>query len=375
MITNVKKQAVACTKTATLRGKLTDGITMAKRLLVAVALAVAFFGSAYAQQQTAVLQRGDSVLGVYYGINSFNQAVAASDHGDIITLSGGAFNSPTGNNPLSKAITIRGAGAVEDTARGIIPTVFLNDFRMDDISPDSANHLIIEGVAFNNGFFRKDNVHHVTINNPEFIRCTFLGSVVSDCGGYPLCGVVLQSGIFINCIIDFDLNDNDAPDGMFINCILFNCINSTSTLSNCIVRTDGEPDGVNAINTIFVRKSNSNDFTLNASSMTNCVVIGGNITNIHNSTTNTILPADSLSAVFETFTNSSNDIDLNTSYALTSRAAANFLGIDGTQVGIYGGGIPFGYVPTYNVIRRCTVAPRSTADGKLSVDIELETEQ
>ena len=105
MITNVKKQAVACTKTATLRGKLTDGITMAKRLLVAVALAVAFFGSAYAQQQVAVLQRGDSVLGVYYGINSFNQAVAASDHGDIITLSGGAFNSPTGNNPLSKAIT------------------------------------------------------------------------------------------------------------------------------------------------------------------------------------------------------------------------------------------------------------------------------
>lgn len=367
------KQAVACTKTATLRGKLTDGITMAKRLLVAVALAVAFISGAYAQQQVAVLQRGDSVLGVYYGVNSFNEAMAASDHGDIITLSGGAFYSPTGNNPLSKAITIRGAGAVGDTARGIIPTVFLNDFRMDDISSDSANHLIIEGVAFNNGFFRKNNVHHVTINNPEFIRCTFLGSVVSDCGGYPLCGVVLQSGIFINCIFDFDLNDTDLLDGMFINCILFNSINSTSILSNCIVRTDGEPV-VNAINTIFVRKSNSNDFTLNTGSMTNCVVIGGNITNIHNVTNTILLPADSLSAVFETFTNSSNDIDLNTSYALTSRAAANFLGIDGTQVGIYGGVMPFGFVPTYNVIRRCTVAPRSTADGKLSVDIELETE-
>ena len=43
-------------------------------------------------------------------------------------------------------------------------------------------------------------------------------------------------------------------------------------------------------------------------------------------------------------------------------------------LGIYGGVMPFNFVPTYNVIRRCTVAPRSTADGKLSVDIELETE-
>lgn len=368
MTTNVKKQAIACTKTATLRGKLTDGITMAKRLLVAVALAVAFIGSAYAQHQTAVLQRGDSVLGVYYGIDSFKQAMAASANGDIITLSGGTFNSPTTSSPLRKAITIRGAGAVEDTARGILPTIFTGDFYCDNIPATATYHLTVEGVMFvgHLGYYYSSGV---AIQSPEFIRCIFAynGTIAR---------IAKNNGLYVNCVFKESTHTNHGyNNGTFTNCVLWGGAgnNSTINLNNCVVRTSGESN-INAYNTIFFRLSNATDNSSVGSNLYNCVIIGGTLSNVLNST-NTVLPVDSLSAVFETFTNSSDDIDLNTSYALTSRAATNFLGIDGTQVGIYGGAMPFSFVPTYNVIRRCTVAPRSTADGKLSVDIELETEQ
>ena len=366
MITNVKKQAVACTKTATLRGKLTDGITMAKRLLVAVALAVAFFSSAYAQQQTAVLQRGDSVLGVYYGIDSFKQAMAASANGDIITLSGGNFNSPDNSAPLTKAITIRGAGAVEDTARGVVPTIFSGNFRCNSIPATTAYHLTVEGVMFVEEFHAND---YSTIQSPEFIRCIFNNSADNW-------RISLNNGLYVNCVFkDCTSTGYGYNNGTFTNCVLWGGAgnNGTINLNNCVVRTSGESN-INAYNTIFFRISNTTDNSGVGSNLYNCVIIGRTLSNVYNST-NTVLPADSLSAVFATFTNSSNDINYSTSYALTDSAAANFLGIDGTQVGIYGGAMPFGYVPTYNVIRRCTVAPRSTADGKLSVDIELETEQ
>ena len=369
MITNVKKQAVACTKTATLIGKLTDGITMAKRLMVAVALAIAFFGSAYAQQQVAVLQRGDSVLGVYYGINSFNEAMAASDHGDIITLSGGTFNSPISEAPLSKAITIRGAGAVEDTARGIIPTVFTGNFYCNSIPATATYHLTVEGVMFV-GCLSKPGVGtgDLAIQSPEFIRCIF-----NDNDNY---SVSLNNGLYVNCVLKkATYTSYGYNNGTFTNCVLWGGAgdNGTINLNNCVVRTSGDLN-INAYNTIFFRQSNTTDNSGVGSNLYNCVIIGRTLSNVYNST-NTVLPADSLSAVFATFTNSSNDINYSTSYALTDSAAANFLGIDGTQVGIYGGAMPFSFVPTYNVIRRCTVAPRSTADGKLSVDIELETEQ
>ena len=358
------KQAVACTKTATLRGKLTDGITMAKRLLAAVALSVAFFGSAYAQQQVAVLQRGDSVLGVYYGVNSFIDAMNASANGDIITLSGGTFNS---GNALSKAITIRGAGAVEDTARGIIPTVFNGNFRCDNIPATATYHLTVEGVMFVE--YLSVSGGSKVIQSPEFIRCIFNKSSQSN-------RTTLNNGIYVNCVFRESTSiDRGYENGTFTNCVLWDGVgnNGTINLNNCVVRSSGESN-INAYNTIFFRKSNATSNPSVGSNLYNCVIIGGTLSNVLNST-NTVLPADSLSAVFATFTNSSNDINYSTSYALTDRAAANFLGIDGTQVGIYGGAMPFGYVPTYNVIRRCTVAPRSTADGKLSVDIELETEQ
>ena len=61
-------------------------------------------------------------------------------------------------------------------------------------------------------------------------------------------------------------------------------------------------------------------------------------------------------------------------YILKDEIASNFLGTDGTQVGIYGGFMPYSTRPTYMVLKRCNVANKTTIDGKLSVDIEVVTE-
>lgn len=57
-------------------------------------------------------------------------------------------------------------------------------------------------------------------------------------------------------------------------------------------------------------------------------------------------------------------------YRLTDEAKT-FLGTDGKEVGIYGGTLPFDTTPTNPQITKFNVSPKTTADGKLSVDIEV----
>lgn len=77
-------------------------------------------------------------------------------------------------------------------------------------------------------------------------------------------------------------------------------------------------------------------------------------------------------AFFKTYTGASlNNLDSET-FQLTEAAKTQYLGMDGTEVGIYGGSLPFDPVPSNPQITKCNVAAKSTADGKLSVDIEVK---
>ena len=58
-------------------------------------------------------------------------------------------------------------------------------------------------------------------------------------------------------------------------------------------------------------------------------------------------------------------------FELTDAAKSLYIGNDLTQIGMYGGNIPFNPNTTNPRIVKCNVAPESTADGKLSVDIEV----
>lgn len=88
-----------------------------------------------------------------------------------------------------------------------------------------------------------------------------------------------------------------------------------------------------------------------------------------NNTSNTYSTVEEL---FKTYKGTKLDGIDSENFELTDAAKKKFLGIDGTQVGIYGGSLPYDPTPTNPQITKCNVAGKSTADGKLSVDIEVK---
>ena len=76
------------------------------------------------------------------------------------------------------------------------------------------------------------------------------------------------------------------------------------------------------------------------------------------------------SSIFKTYTEDAS-IDIDT-FELTDEAKTSYLGNDGTEVGIYGGTMPFVTTPSYPIITKCEVADKTTADGKLNVSFEVK---
>ena len=83
-------------------------------------------------------------------------------------------------------------------------------------------------------------------------------------------------------------------------------------------------------------------------------------------TSNTLV--NDVEEVFQNFKGTYAD---NVTFELTDAAKQKYKGTDGTEVGMYGGSFPFDPTTSNPRITRCVVAPKSTADGKLSIDIEV----
>jgi len=99
----------------------------------------------------------------------------------------------------------------------------------------------------------------------------------------------------------------------------------------------------------------------------NCVsiennIIFDNLVNISNCSFSTY------GEMFKSFTGSYSD---NQTFELTDAAKTKYLGTDGTEVGMHGGALPYDTTPSYPQITKMNVASKTTADGKLSVEIEV----
>ena len=60
-------------------------------------------------------------------------------------------------------------------------------------------------------------------------------------------------------------------------------------------------------------------------------------------------------------------------YKLTDENRDVLKATDGGEIGIYGGTLPYSAIPTNPQITKFNVASKTTADGKLSVDIEVKS--
>ena len=316
-----------------------------------------------AQEQLAVLKHNDSTS-VFYGSSAFEQAYTAATHGDIITLSDGIFKVPYESNSsygiIRKGITVRGNGAVADTARKSTGTYFMEELRVYYLG-DSLQ-FSAEGIYF-------DDLSISSSYDIKLTRCYI--DLFDTHGGVQATNCIINKGVSGNYT---DFYGTASRNNTYINCVLNGGSSLTlpyyATCNNCIIigwQDSSSPYQYN--NCVVIKKGTSNDTILNGA-VNNSVIIGFTGTNSPASSGNVVM---SLSDVFENWDGTGLPTDLET-YVLKSSVSDSIQGLDGSEVGIFGGFMPFDWRPSYSIIKRFNVANRTTADGKLSVDIEVISE-
>ena len=347
-----------------------------KKIFLSLALLLSFTGAVFAQTSMLATLSHEGEITVFYGANALKEAHAVAQHGDAITLSSGSFKATN----ITKAITLRGAGMEVDTLKNTYPTIINGDFNIE-IGDSVSKQLTVEGIynnftitvknGLNNATFIKNRLKYIAYTasdsttkyqNNRYIHCkvvygffvsknsvnssfSFTNSYINSLNNYS------NNSIFTHCIIDnrsITIAINDIKYCTFYNCILigisgtsnYNILQSTNLAYNCIATN---------INSSNCLNSSTNTFY-----------------NIPNQT-NSCIP--SITSVFKSFNLTYKDDE---TFELVDNIKTKYTGTDGTEIGIHGGLLPFSPTPTNPQITKCNVASRSTADGKLSVDIEVK---
>jgi len=329
--------------------------------ILMVALVSGISKSAAQNTLVATLSHGEDIT-MYYGTYALQQAHAAAASGDVINLSGGAFQSVN----ITKAVTLRGTG-IDDAA----PTYISGDFTINVASSD-ANRLSMEGIRCTGTITMKG-----TFNSPYFVKSQFYYFYYSD-------NTTIKNAMFTNCKITDYYYLRGSSTVQFINSYVSGFINESSTTSsasfiNCVILPiyRGEANYIASsqlLNCIIYQTNynyqNYSNQLPSTTIATNCVSIG--FSNLFGAqaanTKNKSVNYNEFNKVFKTFTGTYSNSQ---TFELSDEAKTKYLGNDGTEVGLYGGVLPYSSTPSYPQITKMNVANKTTADGKLSVEIEV----
>lgn len=311
-------------------------LNVMKKFFLSMVLALVCVAMSFAQNMmVATLTHGEEIK-MYYGSYAYQQAMNDADHGDVINLSGGGFQATT----ITKAVSLRGAGI--DSGN---PTYIINDFNVK-IPTTTSERLSAEGIYFSG----KMNVSD-TLMNAYFLKC-HLKSFYCYSGS-------AKNAVFANCkVMSSSLNSNSTVQYINSYVASFNNYSSEPSFLNCTIVS--RPDDIRSstlLNSIIV----NNSYQLPSTNIANnCVAVGNSFM-----FSNIVAGSNNKSAEKTIF------IDEDPLNDLTDEAKAEYLGGDGTPVGMYGGTLPFNTTPSYPQITKMNVANKTTADGKLSVEIEV----
>lgn len=315
-------------------------------LMAVVAMAVCSV-SAFAQNTlVATLTHGDEVS-MFYGTNALQQACSAATHGDVINLSGGKFQS----TKITKAVAVRGTG-IHDAN----PTCIVNAFDVE-IPANVTEKLSFEGCRITNTITIKG-----TLSNAYFLKNSLSAVNVFSSNGN------MDNGMFVNCDV-YRMSLYGQSTAQIINSYVdrFSNLGKLASFVNCVINTN-----------------NGYAHLYNCCQFVNCIMYGMNGSCFPS--TCSAINCVGLDANKKAFRDMS--LKENCSYAgmdifqgsnvwkdLTDEAKAKYLGIDGTPVGKFGGMIPYNMIPSYPQITKMNVAAKTTADGKLSVEIGVSAAQ
>ncbi len=335
-----------------------------KKLFVTM-VALVMTAMSYAQNTLVATLSHDEDITMFYGTYALRDAMNAAQSGDVINLSGGAFQAVN----ITKAVTLRGTG-IDDAA----PTYISGDFTIN-VPTDDANRLSFEGIR-STGTITMSG----TFNSPYFVKNQFYRFYYNK-------NTNIKNALFVNCRITYNyyVKDNSNPNSVqFINSFVAGFdnqgTNTAATFINCIVWPCAEgsmPElscNSQFLNCVIYHSKNYG-YNLNSqlpatNIATKCVSIGYNdlFGAQAANTGNSKVEWNGWSQIFKNFAGTYSDAQ---TFELTDEAKTTYLGTDGTEVGMYGGVLPYDSTPSYPQITKMNVANKTTADGKLSVEIEV----
>ncbi len=299
----------------------------------------------------------EGTISTFYGTVALRQAHAAAVSGDVITLSSGTFLS----TDISKAVTIRGAGMDVTKVNDIVnePTILSGDFKIK-IPAEDTGRLTLEGIYHNGSLlFYEGQVKNALFLKSRFNIISYTSSVkvqdltILNCRIANRIGVGSgNSALFLNSVV----KDFDSGYMSFSHCVIlnsYNLNNSGNEYKNCIITHEsgyeyGVSSSSSAYNNLFI--SDKTD----------------KLNQVPNNTNLRVPTSDERFAYLRGY-NDSKD------YKLTDQNRDVLKATDGGEIGIYGGSLPYSAIPTNPQITKFNVASKTTADGKLSVDIEVKS--
>jgi len=336
-----------------------------KQLIISAV--VLFFSSlvSLAQDPVATLQH-KGVTQVFYGQNSFVEALTAAAKGDTLLLSAGGFTTPAA---IDKGITIIGSGHFPDsvsvkTRTAIIGNLTINKgadslhleglYINGDINYDGAssiNYVKVVRCRLGNAYFHSNSTA-ASKNNCSYEECYIEGSIQFYTYGNDL--------LVKHCIINGSISSisaNAVIDGnIFLNDYMcFVGVSSSAIRNNIFFKS--------SINIIIY--SGSSNVCYNN-------IYVGNLdygANGYGSDNYGNIPQADI------FVNQTgNTLSYAHNYHLKN--PEKYIGPDGTQVGLYGGAIPFKEkgLPSNPQIIRKSIGHQTDVNGNLPVNITVKAQ-
>ncbi len=339
-----------------------------KKLTVITILFLAFMGlqNVSAQPIAALHQSGQTTF--FSGIDAFVEAYNASADGAIIYLSGGSFLVP---DTIAKSITVFGAGHHPEFTGATGQSKLTEDVLL----AAGAGNAYFEGLYLTG---RLSFVYGNRIDDVVFRRCRIdgiisYGSSVSR-PDFP------SNTLFTECVLT---STSSHLFGTSRNVTIANSILFANNLAHFHYGT---------LENSLILSTGSVVLTMSTHSVVrNCVIAKGSHSTSNNNAflNNVFFNVESMPAPgTNTFSNNYYDVgrdnffvdqegavfDYTHDYHL--RLPAQYMGTDGTQVGIYGGMHPFkeGSVPMIPHVISKSISHSIDAEGKLQVEIEVSAQ-
>lgn len=314
---------------------------------------------------TATLHH-DNDFKTFYSSNAFKEAMAEAQPGDVINLSAGTFVSA----PITIPVTVRGAGigSLDGKENLNSPRTSLSGtFTINIPDNGESQYLSMEGLEC------LGDMNVVNILNPIFSKMKI--KKLCSSGDAKWDNITLY-----HCLFE-ELEPASGASILIFSSVFpgFNYVKIPSSLSitvnNSLLLIEsnnykGDNKNITYNNCIFDLTNSPSSFYQIAQAY-DCVCVGGEGDVFGSSKNNDNAKPERNNRILQKDTPAFKD---GTFYRLTDAAAA-YLGSDGTQVGIYGSSLPFSAKTSYPQIKKFVVAPESTSDGKIKIELEIDADE